>query len=433
MKIFLDTVGCRLNQSEIEGYAAQFHAAGHGLVHEMNQADLMVLNSCAVTAAASSDSRQKIRQANKSGIRNIIVTGCMSTLSPTETLSMDGVTKIIPNQKKDSLVENLLQISLNDYELEPIKREPIPGSKIKTRAYIKVQDGCNNRCTFCITTVARGEGRSKSIDAICQDINFAEAGGALEVVLTGVHLGSWGYDFNRPKHLKQLIEAILERTTIPRIRVSSLEPWDLVEDFFELWNNPRMCRHLHLPLQSGSKRTLRRMARNTTPKKFANLVENARHHIPDVAITTDLILGFPGETDEEFLETKKFVKEMEFASAHVFTYSERAGTAAAIMLDQVVHRTRKERSTAIREITTSHTNKFQERFIGKNINVLWESIKPDNQNGWKISGLSDNYLRVNTRTTQPIWNQITPTQITKKSQNRLIGEIITLPNIIMIE
>ncbi len=319
MKIYLDSIGCRLNQSEIETYARQFRAAGHTLVPTASEADLAVINTCTVTNAADSDSRGKIRQVVRAGTEQVVVTGCWSTLNPEFAAQIPGVSQVIPNVDKSHLVPNLLQIPEENFELKPIAREPIPGARLRTRAFIKVQDGCDNRCTFCVTTIARGSGKSRSIKEILNDIHAAltsdKAGdnAAKEIVLTGVHLGSWGQDFSGTQNISYLVQTVLKETDVPRLRLSSLEPWDLDEDFFSLWENPRLCRHLHLPLQSGSTTVLRRMARKTTPEAFAKLATAARKSCPSIAITTDLIAGFPGETDREFSETVVFIREMSFA------------------------------------------------------------------------------------------------------------------------
>ncbi|MDH5607149.1 MAG: MiaB/RimO family radical SAM methylthiotransferase [Anaerolineae bacterium] len=432
MKVFLDTVGCRLNQSEIEKYARQFRAAGHILAGSLQEADMIVLNTCAVTAAASSDSRQKIRQAHKAGVKEIIVTGCMSTLAAQQTANIPGVTRVVPNAEKDSLVPDLLQIEINEYDIEPIIREPLPGSRSRTRAFIKVQDGCDNKCTFCVTTIARGPGRSRTAAEIITDIQAALQGGVKEVVLTGVHLGSWGQDFPVPAHLKALIQTILDQTDIPRLRVSSLEPWDLEADFFDLWQDERLCRHLHLPLQSGSAATLRRMARKTSPSSFAALTAAARERIPDAAITTDIIAGFPGESRQEFEESCDFVREMQFAGAHIFTYSPRQNTAAASMPGQVQKAVRKARSAALREITAASAEAFQSRFLGRQVDVLWESAAPTGTDQWQLSGLTDNYLRVVANAPQPLWNQITPVELTACIPDGLQATLATLPDSIIL-
>ncbi|MFN2150322.1 MAG: radical SAM protein, partial [Anaerolineales bacterium] len=209
MKIYLDTVGCRLNQSEIETYARQFRAAGHELVPEPAEADLTVINTCAVTAAAAADSRKKIRGAARAGSREIVATGCWATLNPEGAQALPGVQQVVLNAVKDELVPRVLQFSPETFDLEPLVRQPVPGGRSRTRAFVKVQDGCDNRCTFCVTTLARGPGRSLPVEAILADIRAALAGGAQEVVLTGVHLGSWGQDFENPRKLRDLIETVL--------------------------------------------------------------------------------------------------------------------------------------------------------------------------------------------------------------------------------
>ncbi|MFN2145438.1 MAG: tRNA (N(6)-L-threonylcarbamoyladenosine(37)-C(2))-methylthiotransferase MtaB [Anaerolineales bacterium] len=435
MKVYLDTVGCRLNQSEIETYARQLTTAGHVLVATMEEAELMVLNTCTVTAAAASDSRQKVRQANKAGIQRIVVTGCLSTIKPESLSKMPGVIQLVPNSDKDQLVPIILNLPVEDLDQADSSRQPVPGSRLRTRAFLKVQDGCDNRCTFCITTVARGEGRSYPIPRVIADVHAALRGGAKEIVLTGVHLGSWGYDLDQPQRLSDLIAALLEIPEIPRLRVSSLEPWDLDADFFDLWQDRRLCRHLHLPLQSGSASVLRRMARKITPEGFARLVTLARQQIPDIAITTDLIAGFPGETAEEFEEGLAFVREMKFAGAHVFTYSAREGTAAARMPDQVHNYLRKERSAILRKAADEDSRAFHQTFVGRQMEVLWESAFPAREPGkWQLTGLTDNYLRVKSTAEADLSNQITTVLLTglAPKTNDFAGKITQYPDTISI-
>lgn len=431
MKIYLDSIGCRLNQSEIETYARQFRAAGHTLVPTASEADLAVINTCTVTNAADSDSRGKIRQVVCAGTEQVVVTGCWSTLNPEFAAQIPGVSQVIPNVDKSHLVPNLLQIPEENFELEPIAREPIPGARLRTRAFIKVQDGCDNRCTFCVTTIARGSGKSRSIKEILNDIHAAltsdKAGdnAAKEIVLTGVHLGSWGQDFSGTQNISYLVQTVLKETDVPRLRLSSLEPWDLDEDFFSLWENPRLCRHLHLPLQSGSTTVLRRMARKTTPEVFAKLVTAARKSCPNIAITTDLIAGFPGETDREFSETVEYIREISFAGGHVFTYSARPGTSAADMPNQVPFKLRKMRNAELRNLLADSGQKYQRHFLNRTIPVLWESVTEIDSKSWHLRGLTDNYLRVRTRASRYLWNQVTPVHITGIENGDLRGEIAT--------
>lgn len=424
MKIYLDTVGCRLNQSEIETYARQFVAQGHILVPDPAQADITVVNSCTVTNAAAADSRKMIRRAARAGTGKVVATGCWATLEPQAAASLPGVAKVVSNVKKDTLVSQVLQLSPNIFDGQPLTRVPIPGARLRTRAFIKVQDGCNNRCTFCITTLARGTGRSLSINSVIAEIQAALMGGAQEIVLTGVHLGSWGQDFASPQSLKLLLAEILKSTDTPRLRLSSLEPWDLDEDFFSLWQHQRLAQHLHLPLQSGSTATLRRMARKVTPESYANLVHIARNVMPNAAITTDIIAGFPGESEAEFAESKEFVRRMAFAGGHVFTYSERLGTAAAAMPDSIPHPVRKNRNTQFRELLDELAVAYRQKFLGQQKSVLWESVTSLGTQRWAASGLTGNYLRVDAEAPQDLWNKITPVILTELSERGILGKIV---------
>jgi len=424
MKIFLDTIGCRLNQAEIETIARQFRSAGHEIVASAAQADLAVINTCTVTSEAASDSRAAIRRARRLGAGEVVATGCWATLEPENAAALPGVHWVIPNRQKDTLAAQILGMPQEFFDLEPVARRPLPGLHQRTRAFIKVQDGCNNACTFCITTVARGAGRSRSVEEVLADIRSVLAGGAREIVLTGVHLGSWGQDFDGSHGLVELISTILERTSVPRLRLSSLEPWDLDSDFFALWSDRRLCRHLHLPLQSGSSSVLKRMRRKITPSSFAALVDSARTLIPEVAITTDVIVGFPGETQAEFGETADFVKSISFAGGHVFTYSPRPGTSAARMKDQVPYEIRKERNAHLRNILAEAERAYKFRFIGKTLPVLWEAAAKGADVGFQLEGLTDNYLRVTAEAPAPRWNELDEVEIKCSGDTGLAGNIV---------
>lgn len=423
MNVFFDTIGCRLNQSEIEIMAAQFRKAGHVVVADAKEADLVIVNTCTVTSAAASDSRQKIRQAARNGNTHIIATGCWATLEPEAALALPGVESVVLNQDKDKLVSDYLKITPMVFDLEPLAREPFPGEHKRTRAFIKVQDGCDNFCTFCITKVARGKGVSRPQSEVLLDIKQALDGGVNEIVLSGVHLGSWGKDFDKQAHLRNLIEAILRETNVPRLRLSSLEPWDLGESFFSLWHDARMCPHLHLPLQSGSETILRQMARKTTPQKYLQIVEEARAVVPDVAITTDMIVGFPGETDELFDESMRFVRAVNFAGGHIFPFSPRPGTAAAKFGDQVPNGIKKRRSAAMRALFAEMTHQYQSSYVGKTVEVLWENGEELMEGGWLMKGLTGNYLRIATKTSKKLANQISKTIINSFCDYGLCGEI----------
>ncbi len=425
MKIFLDTIGCRLNQAEIEQMARQFRAAGHEIVASADHAEMAVVNTCAVTTQAASDSRGRIRTIARAGVGEIVATGCWTSLQPKEAAALPNVKRVVTNDKKDILVPRVLNLSPETFDLEPIDRTPIPGLHRRTRAFIKVQDGCDNKCTFCITTVARGEGRSRPLADVIADVNAALAGDSKEIVLTGVHLGSWGQDMN--VHLRDLVKAILRETDVKRLRLSSLEPWDLDADFFSLWDpstsSGRIMPHLHLPLQSGSDSTLKRMLRKTTTASFRELVNAARAVIPDAAITTDIIAGFPGETEKEFAETLEFVKEIGFTGGHVFSYSARPGTGAARMKGQVKPELRKKRNHILQEAIDESAKSYREQFIGQTMSVLWESTTEYGEFGWRMEGWSGNYLRVSATAPAPRWNEVDKVELLEAEGEKVKGVI----------
>jgi threonylcarbamoyladenosine tRNA methylthiotransferase MtaB len=402
--------------------ARQFRMAGHEIVAAAESADMAVVNTCAVTTQAASDSRSKIRNIARAGVDEIVATGCWTTLQPKEAASLPNVLRVVPNDQKDFLVADALNIERSAFDLEPIERSPIPGLHRRTRAFIKVQDGCDNKCTFCITTVARGEGRSRPLADVIADINSALAGDSKEIVLTGVHLGSWGQEMGH--HLRDLVKAILRETDVKRLRLSSLEPWDLNADFFSLWKDKRLMSHLHLPLQSGSESTLRRMARKTTPASFRELVNAARTVMPEVAITTDIIAGFPGETEEEFAETLDFVKEIKFTGGHVFSYSARPGTGAARMKGQVKPELRKKRNHILQEAIEESAKIYREKFIGRKMSVLWESTTEYGEYGWRLEGWTGNYLRVSANAPSPRWNEVDEVELQEVDGGLIKGLIL---------
>jgi threonylcarbamoyladenosine tRNA methylthiotransferase MtaB len=429
MKIYLDTIGCRLNQSEIETYARQYHAAGHILVPTADQADLVIINTCTVTAQAAADSRQKIRQAAHRGAAEIVVTGCWATMEAEVAAALPRVSQVIPNLDKDRLVPILLKLEEGQDRGEQTAWQPLPGAHHRTRAFIKVQDGCDNRCTYCITCLARGPSRSRQFPAIRQDVESALAGGCQEIVLTGVHLGAWGADLHPRVGVPYLIRRLLSETQVPRLRLSSLEPWDIGDDFFDLWQDPylgkRLCRHLHLPLQSGCAATLQRMARKTTPQAYATLVGNARKAVPGIAITTDVIVGFPGESEAEFSASRDFIDSLNFARGHVFVYSPRPGTAAARLPGQVPHQLRKQRSQQLRELFAAAEQRFHAASTGQRMEVLWESAQSLDDYTWQLSGLTDTYIRVTALATLNLWNQISLVELVTPSEDGMQGIIYT--------
>lgn len=409
MKVHLRMLGCRLNQSEIDMMARQFEQQGHEIVESPDEAEQIIVNTCAVTNEATKSSRKLIRELNRANDQaEISVTGCYAQISPNDIAVIEGVSRVVDNAKKASLVSQITGVETELFDIEPHARDERPGAMGRTRAFIKVQDGCDNACTFCITTVARGDGQSRDADEIINEIHYLHRTGYQEVVLTGVHLGSYGHDAGNRDGLKNLVLRILDETDVPRVRLSSLEPWDLSEGFFDLWQDDRLQPHLHLPLQSGCDSTLKRMRRNTSQAEFRALVHAAREAIPQLNITSDVIVGFPGETEAEWQISRDFIEEMNFGSLHVFRYSVREGTPAARMRGKVRNSLKKERSHYLLNHSAQQENRFAEQFIGQALPVLWEQVTGASDAGFTNVGYTHNYIRVQCVHPRVLTNHITP-------------------------
>ena len=331
MRIYLESLGCRLNYAEMSALGRQLAGAGHEIAASPEEAELCVVNSCAVTGEAARQSRQLARRlARANPAARLVVTGCYATLEGETAAQLPNVELVVGNAGKDELLQLIGESAKSaNQRISAARSTQYAIRTTRTRAFIKVQDGCRNRCTFCIVTVARGDERSRPIAEVVTEVNALHAEGYQEAVLTGVHLGGYGSDLGAG--LRELVAALLADTTIPRLRLSSLEPFDLAPDFFDLWTRPgghRLMPHLHLPAQSGSDAVLRRMARRNRAADFEALVDAARARIPGLTITTDLIAGFPGESVADFEQTLAFARRVGFAHTHIFPYSAREGTAA---------------------------------------------------------------------------------------------------------
>jgi threonylcarbamoyladenosine tRNA methylthiotransferase MtaB len=446
MRIRLETLGCRLNTGEMERLARQFIAAGHRVVGPDEPFDLCIVNTCTVTQVAARKSRQLIRhlQHCQSGAL-MVATGCYAQLEPQQTAAL-GVDMVVGNLDKERLVELVFEragLAASSFETAPdvldldslhppcnplaktggyrYRELPLyPGAR--TRAFLKAQDGCNNHCAFCVVRLARGPARSRPMEEILAEVRELMKLGYREIVLSGVHLGSYGHDLGDGRGLFHLVRHLLREADIPRVRLSSLEPWDLNADFFQLWEDRRMGRHLHLPLQSGCDATLRRMARRATAAEFASLVAAARAAIPDLSVTTDIMVGFPGETEAEFADSLAFVEAMHFARLHVFRYSPRPGTPAASMPNQVPTRVIAERSQRMHQLSAMIERSFRRRFVGRTMEVLWETGEQQAEK-WLWDGLTGNYLRVLAPGGPSLRNAITPTRLVADADGGLQGEI----------
>jgi threonylcarbamoyladenosine tRNA methylthiotransferase MtaB len=456
MRVFLETLGCRLNYAEMTALGRKLEAAGYELASSADQADLCVLNTCAVTGEAGRQSRQLARHlARTNPTARLIVTGCYATLEEETVRTLPNVVLVVGNAQKDhllALVEDLgreMTACVPRGGMDDARTFTAHSSSSisnstrssRTRAFVKVQDGCRNRCTFCIVTVARGDERSRSIPEVVEEVIALHRDGYREVVLTGVHLGAYGRD--QGSGLPALIGELLAHTRIPRLRLSSLEPFDLIPQFFDLWGQSqgRLMPHLHLPAQSGSNRVLRRMARHYRAGDFEALVEAARTRIPGVTITTDMIAGFPGESESDFAETVAFARRVGFAHMHVFTYSARAGTPAVCFDGQVPESERRRRSQVLCDLDVELGRALRDSFVGQTRPVLWErsmrnaaqarvsdgDISIHRQGGIVLwSGLTDNYLRVRMVAPEDVdlHNRITATRLTKVAGVELLGEVV---------
>ncbi|HEY69566.1 MAG TPA: MiaB/RimO family radical SAM methylthiotransferase [Anaerolineae bacterium] len=424
MKIHLDSIGCRLNQSEIEHMAWEFRQAGHELVPSSQGSDLVVINTCTVTAAAASDSRAHARRAHRNNpSAEIVLTGCWSSLEPSKAAALPGVKHVIPNASKHRLVPDLLGKRSLKLDPEAGLRHPVPGPRRRTRAFIKAQDGCDAHCTYCIATIARGGARSTPLEAVIEEVRSAAASGAQEAVLTGVQLSAYGLDLQNGLNISSLVRSVLAETRIPRLRLSSLEPWGLPDGFWGLWSDKRLCRHVHLPLQSGCEQTLRRMGRPITPVAYAELLKKARNAIPDLSVTTDLIVGFPGEDEKAFQISLDFVAAMAFSGAHVFSYSPRPGTSATRLPAHVSHKVARDRSLQMRRIVERSRLAHLEDLVGRQQEVLWERATENGNGTWDLQGLSDAYWRVRARADADLSNRISSVRFTGFEGGELFGEL----------
>lgn len=431
---YLTSLGCKLNQAEIESLSRRAEALGHEVVADPKEADWAIVNTCTVTHVAARKSRQLIRGLLGENERlKLAVTGCYAEVSPQELEAIEGVDLVLSNTYKDRIVERILsQEEECPKGRKSMARPPRRLEHGHTRAFVKIQDGCDQRCAYCIVTIARGPSKSRPPQEVVKEVTQRVEEGYKEVVLTGVNIDAYGRDRGEEApfrkegwSLARLVRIILERTGIPRLRLSSLEPWDIMPDLLQLWPDDRLCRHLHLSLQSGCDEILRRMGRQYTTADFARFVRRIRNRIPKVSITSEVIVGFPGETEEEFAESAAFIERMGFARLHVFRYSPREGTRAAEMPDQVDPRVAKARSKRLRDLGRRMALDFHRRFVHEDVEVLFESCY-DEAGVSKWSGLTDNYLRVTVPSGEDLENAFGTARCLRAHEEGLEGELIGL-------
>lgn len=399
----LHALGCRLNEAELEQTARVLERAGHVVVRLEDNPDMILLNTCSVTTEAMRKSRQIARKLCSHAPKCIVVMGCALDLMP------EGENFFEFDEKDDLPTPDILMIRVKDKPragdiiVQYINEHPElfdtthPNAKTytsHTRAFIKIEDGCNNQCTYCSVRLARGRERSESTEQILRDIKIYEARGCHEIILTGVQLGAWKENDRR---LPELVRAILSQTSIERIRLSSIEPWHIRENLWRLWcTEPRLCPHFHIPVQSGSDAVLTAMRRRTPIPAYLSLLHDLRSNIPDVRISTDLIVGFPGESEENWQETIDFIKAARFDDVHLFRFSARPGTLAYDMPDPVAPDIKKARWNEAEALINKIASEQLKQFDGRTYPVLWESSHAKSHDApTSAGGYSPNYLRFN--------------------------------------
>ena len=416
VKVALDSLGCKLNQAEIEILARRLTQAGYELVSLDTKTDVYILNTCTVTHIADRKSRHLLRQAHRRNPEALVVaTGCYAERAPQELARVNGVNLVLGNGDKWHLPQLLGEAVLPGRLLVGQGGVPSRDRNFRTRSFVKVQDGCNHACAYCIVPLVRGRELSLAANEIVSEVRERVAQGYREVVLTGVRIGTYG---DNEVGLEGLLKHILRETKVERLRLSSLQPQEISPELLGLFGDGRLCPHFHLCLQSGSDSVLQRMKRGYSVGDYEEMVSLILASVPDVAVTTDVMVGFPGETEAEFEESFSFCQRMEFARIHVFSYSRRSGTEAAQFPDQIGDRVKKERSQKMLRLATESAGNFHQRFLGRTMPVLFEQ----RSNGvW--SGLTGNYIKVYTRSGEDLANKLLLVRLVKLYKDGVWGEI----------
>ena len=420
-KVAIHTHGCKLNQADSQVLARQFQQAGFTVVRSAAQADVVVLNSCTVTANSDSKARQYLRRARRNNPNALVVaTGCYAQRAKDDLSAMESINLVLDNRDKPTLVSTVAT-KLNVVADSSVENRPV-AVQGRSRAMVKIQEGCDQVCAYCIVPKVRGRERSISPEEIIAEINGRADLGCREAVLTGTQLGTYGFDLPRID-LPELLRRILAETSIDRMRVSSLQAQEITPELLDLWDDPRLCRHFHIPLQSGSDTILRSMGRRYNTAQFAETVKLVRARFADASITTDIIVGFPGEGVREFAESYSFALSMGFSDMHVFPYSIRPGTSAAYLDGQVAVDHKKERTGEMLELAATAVREFRSGALGQTRSVLWEPAA-GNDSGGVWSGLTDNYLRVRAQDSRDLGNVITDARLTGLNEDWVTGEAV---------
>jgi threonylcarbamoyladenosine tRNA methylthiotransferase MtaB len=411
------TLGCKLNIADSEAMARRLRASGWRITERIEaDSDAVIVNTCSVTHTADRKSAHLVNVARRLAPgATVALTGCLLETAQPERVKSLGAHLVYRQPAQTALAERLIALYPTR---SPDSAAEKSGKALKTRAFISAQEGCNDVCAFCIIPKTRGRERSKTIPWIVNEVQKREAEGVKEVVITGTQLGHYGSDLGIRLH--DLMRALLAETSVPRIRMSSVQPQDLTEDLIEQWSDPRLCRHFHLALQSGSKGGLERMRRRYTRDEFRSAIGRLRDAIPDVAITTDVIAGFPGESAAEFEESFEFCREMSFAGIHVFPYSQRSGTVAFKLPGHVTEAIKKQRVHRLIDLAGNLSHTYRNRFVGATETVLWE--KRGENGAWE--GLTDTYVRTRAHSYADLSNTLTAVKITAQGEDGLLGEVL---------
>lgn len=434
MKVAFYTLGCKINQYETEAMIDMFKKEGYEIVSHEEPSDVFVINTCTVTNMSDRKSRQMIRKAHKLNPNGVIsVVGCYAQTNPADILEIPEVDVVVGSSRKNEIVslvekakrENIVINAVDDImKVKAFEETPITDSMDRTRVNIKIQEGCQQFCSYCIIPYARGPIRSRMPKEIIKEVERVASHGFKEVVLNGIHVASYGKDFKDTEYngidLLEIIKMIAKIDGIERIRLSSMEPTYLTEErIIELSKINKLCNHYHLSLQSGCDDTLKRMNRKYTTAQYKEVVENLRKNIEDVAITTDVIVGFPGETDEEFAITYKFLEEIQLTKLHVFRYSKRKGTVAAKIENQVSDEDKNKRSHLLIKLSDECTNNFYSNYLNKTVRVLVEQEVNENT----LEGHTTNYIKVVFRGDTDLKGEIINVKIDNLHEDYLKGTI----------
>lgn len=432
-KVAFHTLGCKVNFYDTEAIWQMFKQEGYEQVDLDHEADVYLINTCTVTNTGDKKSRQMIRRAIRRNPEAIIaVTGCYAQTAPAEILDIPGVDLVIGTQDRDKIIPYVKQIQQERKPINAVRnimktREfeelDVPDFSDRTRAFLKIQEGCNNFCTFCIIPWTRGLSRSRPAESVLEQARKLVASGYQEIVLTGIHTGGYGDDLE-DYGLAQLLWDLDKVEGLRRIRISSIEASQITDDVLDvLKHSDKMCRHLHIPLQAGDDTILKRMRRKYTVEQYVEKVQRIMEAMPDVAITTDVIVGFPGETEEMFQNGYRFMEQIAFAEMHVFPYSKRTGTPAAKMEDQIDNEEKNRRVHELIDLSEKMQLSYAEKFVGEVVEVIPERIHSDSSNQSLVMGHSDNYLQVVFEGTEELIGKVCKVKILEAGVNECKGSL----------